>query len=53
MNSIQWLREIPKNNKSRTFITSDSTGKKLTFGELDQFARSIANQLQFNGLKKK
>ena len=52
MNSIQWLKEIPKKNKSRTFIVDELTGEELTFGRLHEFSCSIANQLSNLKFKK-
>jgi aspartate aminotransferase/aminotransferase len=52
LNSIQWLKEIPKKNKNREFIIDDITNTILTFGEFDEKAKNLATILKDHGFSK-
>jgi acyl-coenzyme A synthetase/AMP-(fatty) acid ligase len=52
LNSIQWLKEIPKKNKNREFIIDDITNTILTFGEFDEKAKNLAIILKDHGFSK-
>ena len=52
MDSIKWLKEIPKRNNDRIFLIDQITGKEIKFDELHNHATIVGNNLTSLGFKK-
>mgnify|MGYP003989260685 FL=1 len=52
MDSIEWLKNIRKNNSDRTFLIDEQSKSEITFEEVEQIGSKIANFLLELGFSK-
>lgn len=52
MNSIEWLLEVPKKNRGKTFLIDELSQSEITFEQLDNNACLIGGALKNLGFKK-